>query len=316
MSSFKLTLALVVTYLISQFHYVYAFTLNVIHHCLTCATLGRKLYDHVRRGTKTWVLMLSRLLIFTTILLPGWYKMVKYWLLSPLVIKNLEYGAGARKRNLLDIYLPPPSQYDNNSIQPTTYPVVIFFSGGAWIIGYKMWSCLVGRALSKLGILTIVPDYRNFPQGNIEDMMTDVRSAVCWTVRNAHRFNGDPNNIILAGQSAGAHICLCTLVDAFQKDHWQELSGDDGRSQLTTLNDNPPLLIPPEGGYFAGADAYPSGAAGKPLQSKLMHVRDTNRPVQSGARIHILSEVRETSLITFHCRIFLNFQSNGCIFPI
>lgn len=78
-----------------------------------------------------------------------------------------------------------------------------------------MWSALVARGLSQLGILTIVPDYRNFPQGDIRDMMLDIRMAVEWTECNAHRFGGNPNKIILAGQSAGAHICLCTLVEDF-----------------------------------------------------------------------------------------------------
>lgn len=73
-----------------------------------------------------------------------------------------------RYRNVLDIYLP--ISYHNGGSHslaaPAKYPVVILVSGGAWIIGYKLWSSLVGRALSILNIITIVPDYRNFPQGN------------------------------------------------------------------------------------------------------------------------------------------------------
>lgn len=76
-------------------------------------------------------------------------------------------------------------------------------AGGAWIIGYKLWCALIGRGLSSLGVLTIVPDYRNFPQGDVEDMVTDVIAAVSWTSKNAHLYGGDPQKIILAGQSAG-----------------------------------------------------------------------------------------------------------------
>jgi acetyl esterase/lipase len=42
-----------------------------------------------------------------------------------------------------------------------------------------------------MGILTIVPDYRNFPQGDVEDMVTDVIAAVSWTSKNAESYGGD-----------------------------------------------------------------------------------------------------------------------------
>ncbi|KAI9921517.1 hypothetical protein PsorP6_000798 [Peronosclerospora sorghi] len=52
------------------------------------------------------------------------------------------------------------------------YPVVVFFlSGGAWIIGYKAWGALMGRVLESLGVVVVTPDYRNFPQGVVPDMM-------------------------------------------------------------------------------------------------------------------------------------------------
>lgn len=149
----------VLTFLFLYLSTIWNLVESVSQHSLICLMLGKKMFEHVSRGTRTWVVMLTRLLMFTTILLPGWYKMLKFWIFSPLVIRNLEYGQGAKKRNLLDVYLPPTQQNTASHSSPRckSFPVVIFFSGGAWIIGYKLWSCLVGRALSKLGILTIVP---------------------------------------------------------------------------------------------------------------------------------------------------------------
>ena len=37
-------------------------------------------------------------------------------------------------------------------------------TGGAWTIGYKAWGSLLGRRLSKQGVLVCCLDYRNFPQ--------------------------------------------------------------------------------------------------------------------------------------------------------
>ncbi|ETO03955.1 hypothetical protein RFI_33447, partial [Reticulomyxa filosa] len=63
-----------------------------------------------------------------------------------------------------------PLKKANGSITVNTndgknkYPVVIFVTGGAWMIGYKAWGAFMGMLLAQLGILFVTPDYRNFPQ--------------------------------------------------------------------------------------------------------------------------------------------------------
>lgn len=42
--------------------------------------------------------------------------------------------------------------------------LVVIWAGGAWMIGYKAWGSLLGRRLSKQGVLVCCLDYRNFPQ--------------------------------------------------------------------------------------------------------------------------------------------------------
>lgn len=157
------------------------------HLCLI-VKLFVELFLLLLRGTKTWVVMATRLICFAMILMPGWYSLVKFWLLDAHVIKNIEYTTdGAKHRNLLDLYLPLSYHSREN---PELGHVIIFVSGGAWIIGYKLWSALVARALSKFGVLVVVPDYRNFPQGDIECMIRDIHCALQWTVDNCHKFGG------------------------------------------------------------------------------------------------------------------------------
>eukprot|EP01084_Bolivina_argentea_P124003 219741_1 len=92
------------------------------------------------------------------------------------------------------------------------YPVVIFLSGGAWIIGYKAWGAFMGMLLAQLGVIFVSPDYRNFPQGTISDMVTDATTAIQWTYDNIHKYGGDKNNIYVTSQSAGAHIGALTML--------------------------------------------------------------------------------------------------------
>lgn len=214
----------------------------IIYHSLVLLRNATVLISYLKSGTKTWIIMLIRLLVFTSILTVGWFHLMVYYLFNPLIIKNLAYGRGLKYRNLLDIYLPFPisnktltsflyktyaksfpEQTTGTSPFPSTStgasttafkeaPVIVFVTGGAWIIGYKLWSILVGRGFSSLGFLVICPDYRNFPQGSITDMMEDISQCIHWTHKNARRFGGDPNKIILSGQSAGAHICLTLII--------------------------------------------------------------------------------------------------------
>jgi len=111
-------------------------------------------------------------------------------------------------RHYLDIYgANTPS---NQAKHGTTYknkPVVIFLTGGAWIIGYRMWGTLLARALAPtFGILVVVPDYRNCPQVTIDGMVQDVDLSIQWVFDHVEDYGGDRGKVVLVGQSAGAHI--------------------------------------------------------------------------------------------------------------
>ena len=76
---------------------------------------------------------------------------------------------------------------------------VVFISGGVWTIGYKAWGAFFGRILALQGIVTVMADYRNFPQGRVQHMMQDVDAALSWVHNNIHEYGGDPQCIHLMG---------------------------------------------------------------------------------------------------------------------
>ncbi|XP_075658068.1 putative isoprenylcysteine alpha-carbonyl methylesterase ICMEL1 isoform X2 [Castanea sativa] len=120
------------------------------------------------------------------------------FLITRLSLKLLRYLG-------LDLYLP------KNNDGPK--PVIAFVTGGAWIIGYKAWGCLLGQQLSERDILVACIDYRNFPQGTMSDMVKDASQGISFVCNNIAEYGGDPDRIYLMGQSAGAHIAACTLVE-------------------------------------------------------------------------------------------------------
>jgi hypothetical protein len=91
---------------------------TIVYHGVVCFKNARTLLSLLLRGTRTWVYMLGRLLIFTVVLTPGWIYLLRYWLFSPYILRNIEYGKGAKNRNLLDVYLP--ETYNPHSTRSTS----------------------------------------------------------------------------------------------------------------------------------------------------------------------------------------------------
>eukprot|EP00511_Aplanochytrium_stocchinoi_P009954 CAMPEP_0204863604 /NCGR_PEP_ID=MMETSP1348-20121228/3435_1 /ASSEMBLY_ACC=CAM_ASM_000700 /TAXON_ID=215587 /ORGANISM="Aplanochytrium stocchinoi, Strain GSBS06" /LENGTH=452 /DNA_ID=CAMNT_0052013983 /DNA_START=378 /DNA_END=1736 /DNA_ORIENTATION=+ len=164
-----------------------------------------------------WIWNLSRLLAFVVLLIPAWIQMVGYYFTNSRIIRDVRYGDKAR-RNRLDIYLPTDQHIHDAYRDPRRRcPVLVFIPGGAWIIGYKAWSALMGKMLMSgtKKVIFVSLDYRNFPETDVEGMIDDVRHGLEWVFQNIGAYGGDKENIFLLGQSAGAHLgMLATLVNA------------------------------------------------------------------------------------------------------
>ncbi|CAN1241290.1 Isoprenylcysteine alpha-carbonyl methylesterase ICME [Linum perenne] len=159
-----------------------------------------------------WITRLAALGLYAMLLMPGFLQVAYYYYFSSNVRRSITYGD--QPRNRLDLHLP--------TYTDDPKPVVIFVTGGAWIIGYKAWGALLGKQLAERGIIVACVDYRNFPQGTISDMVTDASQAISFICSNISEYGGDPNRIYLMGQSAGAHISSCALLDQAFKEAWGE----------------------------------------------------------------------------------------------
>ncbi|XP_028752901.1 isoprenylcysteine alpha-carbonyl methylesterase ICME isoform X2 [Neltuma alba] len=151
----------------------------------------------------SWITQLLALGCYALLLMPGFLQVAYHYFFSKRVKRSVIYGN--MPRNRMDLYLPA------NICEPK--PVLIFVTGGAWIIGYKAWGSFLGLQLAERDIIVASIDYRNFPQGTISDMVKDVSQGISFIVDNVADYGGDPNRIYLMGQSAGAHISACALLD-------------------------------------------------------------------------------------------------------
>jgi acetyl esterase/lipase len=118
------------------------------------------------------------------------------------VTTGIAYAPGPR--HSLDVYAPIPAHGS---------PVVVFFYGGNWQEGDRAIYRFVGAALAARGIVTVIPDYRVYPEVRFPAFVEDGARAVRWTHDHVAAFGGDPSRVVLMGHSAGAYIAAMLTYD-------------------------------------------------------------------------------------------------------
>ena len=110
---------------------------------------------------------------------------------------NLAYGSAARQR--LDVYMPAGLKAD------ARLPVVVFFYGGNWDSGARGDYKFAGEAFASQGLVTVVADYRVYPEVKFPAFIDDSAAAFAWARNNIAQYGGDPDRMFVAGHSAGAY---------------------------------------------------------------------------------------------------------------
>ena len=118
---------------------------------------------------------------------------------------DIAFGSDGLK---LDVYQPASAA--------GAAPLVVFFYGGSWQTGktlpkdrYKF----AAQALAGEGYVTVVPDYRLYPQVKWPVFLDDCAQAVVWAREHARAFGADPDKLVLIGHSAGADNAVTLALD-------------------------------------------------------------------------------------------------------
>mmetsp|Transcript_49689 Transcript_49689/g.142571 ORF Transcript_49689/g.142571 Transcript_49689/m.142571 type:complete len:501 (-) Transcript_49689:6-1508(-) len=156
-----------------------------------------------------WLLNGVRLALFAMLLLPPFLRIGLSYFRDPRVLRGIRFGPGPR--SFCDIYCPAAALAASEGKQKPV-PVVIAVMGGAWVIGHRAWNAQLGQRLMDAGVLVVAIDYRNFPFGKVPDMVDDLDQGVSWAFANVAAYGGDPANVVLTGQSAGAHLSSLLLL--------------------------------------------------------------------------------------------------------
>ncbi|MEU4657721.1 carboxylesterase family protein [Streptomyces sp. NPDC023723] len=99
-------------------------------------------------------------------------------------------------------------------------PVMVFVHGGAFVAGSTRSALFDGTAFARDGVVLVTLNYRlgvagflDLPGAPANRGLLDVLAALHWVQENIAAFGGDPGNVTLFGQSAGATVVAGTLAD-------------------------------------------------------------------------------------------------------
>lgn len=128
---------------------------------------------------------------------------------------NADMAYGTQPRQKLDIYTP-------TAVPPVKgWPVVVFIYGGSWNQGERTQYKFVGEALAARGVLTLVADYRLYPEVRYPDFLSDSALALAYGLDHAAQLGGDPKRVFVMGHSAGGYNAAMLALDA----RWLKATG-------------------------------------------------------------------------------------------
>jgi acetyl esterase/lipase len=199
---------------------------------------------------------------------------------------DVVYGGDTRQR--LDVYRPRAAR--------EAAPVVVFLYGGRWQAGSKDEYRLLGDALTRRGMVAVIPEYRLYPQVRFPGWVQDAAAAVRWARDNAARYGGDPRNLIVVGHSAGAHTAALLALD----ERWLREAGVPagavrgfvamaGPVDTVWTDADVQALMGPAAGWPATYPATHVDGAEPPLL--LLHGAD-DRTVSPGSSLRLAERVR------------------------
>ncbi len=167
----------------------------------------------------------------------------------------------------LDAHIFFPEHYHPNG-KRSAY---LYFHGGGWSLGMPEAGYNACKKITDKGMVAISFEYRLIDvHGNeIQRSLEDAKSAVRWVRSKASDLGIDPNKIVVAGFSAGAHLAASTaIIDDFvsednqgfsskpnlvitqsssydlTKDHWFD-GVSNGNSKSISLTHNVTSGLPP-----------------------------------------------------------------------
>ncbi|HEX3514678.1 MAG TPA: alpha/beta hydrolase [Trebonia sp.] len=152
---------------------------------------------------------------------------------APWIVRDLQYGEHPRRR--LDVHAPVIGGTADRGAGERGAPVFLFVHGGGFVAGDKHRPGtpvydMVGAWAVRHGWVGVNMTYRYAPEVKWPAGAEDVAAAVAWLRGNIAAYGGDPDRIVVAGNSAGA-----VHVADFAAGHGGDLAGVRGAALISGI---------------------------------------------------------------------------------
>ena len=152
-------------------------------------------------------------------------------------IRDVPFVDGGARHHLLDVWRPVASTKPR--------PVVIYVHGGAFQYLSKDSHWAMALTFARRGFVVFNINYRLAPQHPFPAAAQDVCAAAVWVRNNAERFGGDPDTIVVSGESAGGNLATSlTMAACFDRpEPWADRVRQSGIKPRATIAACPVLDV-------------------------------------------------------------------------
>ena len=131
------------------------------------------------------------------------------------VISDVPYSDSGLAEHRLDIYRPLALARG----EVERVPIVLYVHGGGFRILSKDTHWIMGLAFARRGYLVFNISYRLAPRHRFPAALTDACMAYDWVKQNAEQYGGDLQQLVLAGESAGANLVTSlAIASSYRRD--------------------------------------------------------------------------------------------------
>jgi len=124
---------------------------------------------------------------------------------NPPAVGRIETGVDLARGVRADIMVPSGT---------APFPTLMYFHGGGWSIGspatHNKLACQLCAGAS---VVVVSVDYRLAPEHPFPAPLDDCVTAARWVRQNIARYGGDPDRIVIGGDSAGGNLSAAVIND-------------------------------------------------------------------------------------------------------
>ena len=133
---------------------------------------------------------------------------------------------------------------------PKNSPVIVYFHGGAFVLPWTNVSVTYATRLAHtFNAIVVGVDYRVAPEHPFPIPNNDCYATFLWTIQNIEKWEGNPNQIVVAGESAGATLATTVAIKA-REEHLTNIKYQLLDSPVTYIPFNTNAYEKFKSGYF------------------------------------------------------------------